>query len=197
LGEAVEAPVGLDQLEEALLAWHRLPKTLDDALRIAHEADEALAACTVGSAPNWRGTAEAGLPEVAEIEAVVEALEKAQSQRDALAALRDEAERDLQSSRSARDALGARPDIVLDPEIAASRARRDEAGQKDADPGVDLDDLERSLETIADGLSDTVRAFESITLDAPIDEAELHELIGSLRAFVEDISDAAKTAGGC
>ena len=41
-------------------AWHRLPDALDDALRVARDAAEALAADTVGLPANWRATAEAG-----------------------------------------------------------------------------------------------------------------------------------------
>ena len=109
------------------LAWHRLPDKLEDALRVARDAAEALAESTVGLPANWRATADAGLPEVAEIEAVTEALQTAQSRLDRLAALKEEAERDWQASRSARDAASARPDVVLDAEIAESRARREEA----------------------------------------------------------------------
>ena len=191
LAEAVEAPVGLDRLDDALLAWHRLPDTLEEALRVARDADEALAVCTVGLPPDWRATADAGLPEVAEIEAVTEALQKAQGHLDALAALKEEAERDWQASRSARDAVGARPDIVLDQEIAESRARRDEAwiAHRVALVVETAEGFERAMRE-----DDIARDRHAATAEGRLKFAQSSEETARRRALLDGRADAHKDA---
>lgn len=127
LGEPVYPPEGLDRLEDALQAWHRNPDAHDDALRAQRAAEATAADLTAGLPPYWRGAAEAGLPEVAEIEAVTEALQRAESDRAAAATREREAAGDAEAACRARDALAGRPEVPLDHEIAESRARRDAA----------------------------------------------------------------------
>ena len=58
---------------------------------------------------------------------MTEALRRAESDRAAAAAREREAAQDAEAARRAHDALTERPDVPLDHEIAASRARRDAA----------------------------------------------------------------------
>lgn len=127
LGEPVDPPEGLDRLEEALQAWRRNPDAHDDALRAQRTAEATAADLTAGLPPDWRAAAEAGLPEVAEIEAVTEALQLAESDRAAAATREREAAEGAEAAWRARDVLAGRPDVPLDHEIAESRVRRDAA----------------------------------------------------------------------
>lgn len=127
LGEPVAAPDGLDALEDALRAWSRDPGAHDDALAAHRAAEAAVADLTAGLPPDWRVVAEAGLPELAEIEAVSEALRRAGSDRDAAEIREREAARDAEAACRARDAFAGRSDAPLDDEIAGSRSRRDAA----------------------------------------------------------------------
>ena len=127
LGEPVSPPEGLDRLEDALQAWRRNPDAHDDALRAQRTAEATAADLTAGLPLEWRAAAEAGLPEVAEIEAVTEALQRAESDCAAAATREREAAGEAEAACRARDALAGRPDLPLDHEIAESRARRDVA----------------------------------------------------------------------
>lgn len=127
LGEPLDPPDGLDPLEDALQAWRRNPDIHDDALRAQRTAEATAADLTAGLPPDWRRVAVAGLPEVAEIEAVTEAQQRAESDRAAAAAREREAAGDAEAACRAHDALSGRPDVLLDHEIAASRARQDAA----------------------------------------------------------------------
>jgi len=126
-GEAVNPPGGLDRLEDAVQAWRRHPDAHDDALRARRDAEATVSDLTAGLPPDWRATAEAGLPEIAEIEAVVEALQRAESERAARADRERETARARDAALRARDALAERPDVTLDRQILESRSRRDAA----------------------------------------------------------------------
>lgn len=126
-GEPVDPPEGLDRLEDALQGWRHNPDAHDNALREQRLAEATAADRTAGLPPDWRAAAEAGLPEIAEIETVAEALQRAESDRAAAAAREQEAAEDAEAACRALDALSRHPDVPLDSEIAASRARRDAA----------------------------------------------------------------------
>lgn len=82
---------------------------------------------TVRGWPSWRAAAEAGVPEVAEIEAVAERLQQAESWRDAQAGLVREAAKEWDAARCARDALAENAGVVLDEHVTEARRRRDQA----------------------------------------------------------------------
>jgi chromosome segregation protein len=130
LGEPVPPPEGLDRLEDALQAWRRNPDAFDEALRTRQAAEATAAERTAGLPPDWRAVAEAGLPEVAEIEAEIEALQRVENDRAVAANREREAAGEAEAACRARDALAGRPDVPLDHEIAESRARRDAAWEE-------------------------------------------------------------------
>lgn len=125
-GEPVPPPDGLDRLADALGLWHRAPDPRD-AVEAAQAARATVAHLTAGLPPDWRAVAEAGLPEAAEIEAVAEELQRAESARDADARAERTAEAARQAAEAARDAAAGDADIVPDARANESRTRRDRA----------------------------------------------------------------------
>lgn len=126
-GDPIEPPVGLDPLEDAVQTWHRNPNAFEEAVRAARSADAVVADLTAGLPPDWRAVAEAGLPELAEIEAVADCVRVAETRRDAQADLVRDAGREREAAYSARDTLAGRSDVVLDAQLLESRDRRDKA----------------------------------------------------------------------
>jgi chromosome segregation protein len=179
LGESVDPPEGLDRLEDALQAWRRNPDAHDDAVRAQRTAEATAADLTAGLPPDWRAAAEAGLPEVAEIEAVTEALQLADSDRAAAATREREAAGDAEVACRARDALAGRPDVPLDHEIAESRSRRDAAWTEHRarlDAGT-ADNFARAMQD-----DDTARLRHAATTEARLLLAQHAEAAEARRA---------------
>ena len=182
-GEAVDPPEGLDRLEDAVAAWRLNPDAHDDALRARQDAEATVADLTAGLPPDWRDAAEAGLPEVAEIEAVAEALQRAESEAGARVDREREAAREHEAACRARDAVAGRPDVMLDHEIADSRARRDEAwsGHRARLDAETADVFARAMQD-----DDAARLRHAATAESRVLLARLTEEAETRRAVRED-----------
>ncbi|PZQ47527.1 MAG: hypothetical protein DI556_16900 [Rhodovulum sulfidophilum] len=126
LGPAVEAPPGLARLEEAVADWHRAPN-LDEALAAARAAEDELRDATAGLPPDWPAAVAAGLPEIAEIDAVTEPFHEAARRRAARAERAAEAAEDWERAEADRAEQASRPDLVPGARVAEARAGRDAA----------------------------------------------------------------------
>lgn len=133
LGPDIDLPEGLDTLEDALEARQRAPDDAEALTAEAEAAQLAAARAAAGLPDGWRALAGAGLPDEAELAALVSDADRAAARVEDATARLDEAEEAQAEARRLRDAAEGRGDTVTDAAIRSSRAGRDAAWRRHLD----------------------------------------------------------------